>query len=170
MSKVLQERGFGSLPSSTETNPRGHVNSISTTKADSNEIRHIGSQARKVKILETYNHTLPQKENDPRSFTLPYFIHSVCFDKSFVDRGASVSVMPFSTYTNLGLKDLAHTRLTVELDDRTIKHPRGFSIIEDIDVTSGVVLGMPFYKKFVSCQKIMEKFARRDECERLKEE
>ncbi|GJT74919.1 hypothetical protein Tco_1041644 [Tanacetum coccineum] len=43
MSKVLQERGFGSLPSSTETNPRGHVNSISTTKADSNEIRHIGS-------------------------------------------------------------------------------------------------------------------------------
>ncbi|GJX63948.1 putative reverse transcriptase domain-containing protein [Tanacetum coccineum] len=30
MSKVLQERGFGSLPSSTETNPRDHVKSIST--------------------------------------------------------------------------------------------------------------------------------------------
>ncbi|GJW07681.1 hypothetical protein Tco_1570104 [Tanacetum coccineum] len=25
MSKVLEERGFGSLPSSTETNPRDHV-------------------------------------------------------------------------------------------------------------------------------------------------
>ncbi|GJQ99012.1 hypothetical protein Tco_0521997 [Tanacetum coccineum] len=36
MSKVLQERGFGSLPSSTETNPRNQVKSISTTnKADS---------------------------------------------------------------------------------------------------------------------------------------
>ncbi|GKA40830.1 hypothetical protein Tco_0733423 [Tanacetum coccineum] len=32
---------------------------------------------------------------------------------------------------------------------------------------SGVVLGMPFCKKFVSCQKIMEKFAHRDECERI---
>ncbi|GJX74085.1 hypothetical protein Tco_0312680 [Tanacetum coccineum] len=30
MSKVLQERGYGSLPSSTETNPRDHVKSIST--------------------------------------------------------------------------------------------------------------------------------------------
>ncbi|GJZ98609.1 hypothetical protein Tco_0671062, partial [Tanacetum coccineum] len=31
LSKVLQERGSGSLPSSTETNPRDHVRSISTT-------------------------------------------------------------------------------------------------------------------------------------------
>ncbi|GJT87675.1 hypothetical protein Tco_1069392 [Tanacetum coccineum] len=30
MGKVLQERGSGSLPSSTETNPRDHVKSIST--------------------------------------------------------------------------------------------------------------------------------------------
>ncbi|GKD48976.1 hypothetical protein Tco_1277952 [Tanacetum coccineum] len=43
MSKVLQERGFGSLPSSTETNPRDHVKSILNTKADLNRIRHIGS-------------------------------------------------------------------------------------------------------------------------------
>ncbi|GJY04460.1 hypothetical protein Tco_0370400 [Tanacetum coccineum] len=32
MSKLLQERGFGSLPSSTETNPRDHVKSITNTK------------------------------------------------------------------------------------------------------------------------------------------
>ncbi|GKA52934.1 mitochondrial proton/calcium exchanger protein-like protein isoform X1 [Tanacetum coccineum] len=44
MSKVLQERGFGSLPSSTETNPRDQVQSISTTfEADSHSIRRIGS-------------------------------------------------------------------------------------------------------------------------------
>ncbi|GJS08445.1 hypothetical protein Tco_0365241 [Tanacetum coccineum] len=44
MSKVLQERGFGSLPSSTETNLRDQVKSISTTiEADSYSIRHIGS-------------------------------------------------------------------------------------------------------------------------------
>ncbi|GJU19656.1 hypothetical protein Tco_1152998 [Tanacetum coccineum] len=37
MSKVLQERGFESLPSSTEPNPRDQVKSISTTIADSSE-------------------------------------------------------------------------------------------------------------------------------------
>ncbi|GKE97505.1 hypothetical protein Tco_0020856, partial [Tanacetum coccineum] len=44
MSKVLQERGFGSLPSFTEANPRDQFNSISTTiEADSCPIRRIGS-------------------------------------------------------------------------------------------------------------------------------
>ncbi|GJV65784.1 hypothetical protein Tco_1476612 [Tanacetum coccineum] len=43
MSKVLQERGIGSLPGLTEPNPRDHVKSISTGKADSTRIRHIGS-------------------------------------------------------------------------------------------------------------------------------
>ncbi|GKD57018.1 ribonuclease H-like domain-containing protein [Tanacetum coccineum] len=180
MSKVLQERGFGSLPNSMEMNPRDHVKSISTAKDDSTGIHRIGSgpyakEAREVKILETYDYTLPQKEKDPVSFTLPCFIHNVCFDKALVDLGASVGVMPFSTYTNLGLGDLAHTRLNIELDDRTIKYPRGiaenvlvrigFSIIDDMDITSGVVLGMPFCKKFMSRQKIMEKFAHEDECE-----
>ncbi|GKC44978.1 hypothetical protein Tco_1062700 [Tanacetum coccineum] len=43
-SKVLQERGFGSVPSSTEANPRDQVKSISTTiVADSCPIRRIRS-------------------------------------------------------------------------------------------------------------------------------
>ncbi|GKA43141.1 hypothetical protein Tco_0735865 [Tanacetum coccineum] len=41
MSKVLQERGFGSLPSSTEKNPRDQVKLISTAKADFSEICRI---------------------------------------------------------------------------------------------------------------------------------
>ncbi|GJU60489.1 hypothetical protein Tco_1238255 [Tanacetum coccineum] len=44
MSKVLQERGFGSVPSSIETNPRDHVKLISTTiEADITLIRRIES-------------------------------------------------------------------------------------------------------------------------------
>ncbi|GJT13068.1 hypothetical protein Tco_0860110 [Tanacetum coccineum] len=88
-----------------------------------------------VKILEAYDHTLPQKEKDLGSFTLPCFIHNVCFDKALVDLGASVSVMPFSTYINLGLGILSHTRLTIELADRTIKQPRG--IAENVLVRIG---------------------------------
>nr|GEY14334.1 hypothetical protein [Tanacetum cinerariifolium] len=42
MSKVVQERGFGSLPSYTETNPRDYVKLILTTiEADTNLIHHF---------------------------------------------------------------------------------------------------------------------------------
>ncbi|GJZ88805.1 hypothetical protein Tco_0660587 [Tanacetum coccineum] len=122
MSKVLQERGFGSLPSSTKTNPQDQVKSISTAKADFSEICRIrhepyAREAQDVKILDTYDHSLPQKEKDPGSFTLPCFIHNIYFDKALVDLRASVSIIPFSTYTNLGLGILSHTRLTIELAD-----------------------------------------------------
>ncbi|GJV38075.1 putative reverse transcriptase domain-containing protein [Tanacetum coccineum] len=160
MSKVLQERGFGSLPGFTETNPRDQVKSISTTTADLSEIRHMehgpyvvsGSQhrfmfpktvpfprrlhnyccdglkeAHGANILDAYDDILPQKEKDPRRFTLPFLINNICFDKALVDLGASMSVMPFSTYTNLGLGDLSYTRMTIELADRTIKQPKGIA-------------------------------------------
>ncbi|GJT05522.1 retrotransposon protein [Tanacetum coccineum] len=163
MSKVLQERGFGSLPNSTETNPRDQVKSISTATIRRMETSpyavsvpqhiHIFSEtvpflrrlhdyccddwkeARGAKILEAYDHNLSQKEKDPGSFTLPCFINNICFDKTLVDLGASVSGMPFSTYTNLGLEVLSHTRLTIELADRTIKQPRG--IAENVLVRIG---------------------------------
>ncbi|GKD39334.1 mitochondrial proton/calcium exchanger protein-like protein isoform X1, partial [Tanacetum coccineum] len=125
MSKVLQERGFRILPSSTETNPRDHVKSISTiVEADSSSIRRMGSS--QYAISTGQNHTLI-KEKDPGSFTLPCFINNVCFDIAIADLGASVSVMPLSTYLNLGLGELAHTRLTVELADRTVKYPKGIA-------------------------------------------
>ncbi|GJS21617.1 hypothetical protein Tco_0450249, partial [Tanacetum coccineum] len=92
-------------------------------------------EARGVKILEAYDHNLPQKEKDLESFTLPCFNNNVCFNKALVDLGASVSVMPFSTYTNLGLGVLSHTRLTIELADRTIKQLRG--IVEKVLVRIG---------------------------------
>ncbi|GKE77583.1 hypothetical protein Tco_1543703, partial [Tanacetum coccineum] len=66
--------------------------------------------------------------------------------------------------------DLARTLIDIPIFVGNFSIISGFSIIDDMDVTSGVVLGMPFCKKFVSCQKIMEKFACRDECKRLKEE
>ncbi|GJZ89684.1 putative reverse transcriptase domain-containing protein [Tanacetum coccineum] len=117
ISKVLEERGFGSLPSSTEVNPRDQVKSISTTvEVDSYPIRRMGS-----------SQYIPKKEKDPRSFTLPCFINNVCFDNALVDLGAIVSVMPLSTYLNLGLGELAHTKLTVELADRTVKYPKGIT-------------------------------------------
>ncbi|GJY85003.1 hypothetical protein Tco_0499029 [Tanacetum coccineum] len=106
------------------------------------------------KFMEAYgashiNNAIPRKEKDPRSFTLPCFINDVCFNNALVDLGASVSVMPLSTYLNLGLGELAHTRLTVELADRTVKYPKG--IAENVLVGIGkftfpidfIILDMP---------------------------
>ncbi|GKC72965.1 putative reverse transcriptase domain-containing protein [Tanacetum coccineum] len=52
-----------------------------------------------------------------------------------LDLGASVSVMPLSTYLNLGLGELAHTKLSVELADRTVKYLKG--IAENVLVSIG---------------------------------
>ncbi|GJS35274.1 ribonuclease H-like domain-containing protein [Tanacetum coccineum] len=71
--------------------------------------------------------TIPRKEKDLGNFTLPCFINNVFFDNALVDLGSSVSVMPLSTYLNLGLGELAHTKLTVELADRTVKYPKGIA-------------------------------------------
>nr|GFA68562.1 hypothetical protein [Tanacetum cinerariifolium] len=40
---------------------------------------------------------------------------------------SSVSVMPLSTYLNLGLGELAHTKLIAELADKTVKYPKGIA-------------------------------------------
>nr|GFC68774.1 hypothetical protein [Tanacetum cinerariifolium] len=168
MSKVLQESGFGCLPSSTKTNLKEQVKSISTAIADLLDIRHMETrpyavsipqhrytffktvpfprrlynyccndliEAHEVKILDAIDHNLSQKEKDSGSFTLPCFINNLCFDKALVDLGASVSVMAFSTYTNLGQGSLSYTSLTIELADRTIKQPRG--IAENVLVRIG---------------------------------
>ncbi|GJX02193.1 hypothetical protein Tco_0186106 [Tanacetum coccineum] len=67
---------------------------------------------------------LPPKEKDPGSFTLPCRIHNMCFDKALADLGASVSIMPYSTFTNLGLDFIV------------------LDILEDIKIP--LILGRPF--------------------------
>nr|GEV25747.1 hypothetical protein [Tanacetum cinerariifolium] len=127
MSKLLQEKGFGSLPSSTETNPRDQVKSISTAAADLSKILSIehnpyvvsGPQHRFifpeiVPFLRQLHHYCCDNLKEARGVTL-------------VDLRASVSVMPFSTYTKLSIEDLSHTRMTIELADRTIKQPKGIA-------------------------------------------
>ncbi|GJZ59836.1 DNA-directed DNA polymerase [Tanacetum coccineum] len=169
ISKILQERGFRSLPSSTETNLRDHVKSISTiVEADASLICHKnGSYGPQFSEAYSYgaSHTdksIPQKKKDPGSFTLPCYINNFCFDSTLADLGASISIKSLSTYLNLGLGKLAHTKLTIELADRTVKYPKGIAktvlvcigkfvfpidfIILDMpeDIKVPLILGRPF--------------------------
>ncbi|GJY04442.1 hypothetical protein Tco_0370382 [Tanacetum coccineum] len=115
MSKVLQERGFGSLPSSTETNPIDHVKAISTiVEVDASSIYKKGSYG-------------------------PQFLEAYSYGALHI--GASVSVMPPLTYLNLGLGELAHTKLTVKLADKTVKYPKGIALASrSLD---------PFFKDYI---------------------
>ena len=51
-------------------------------------------------------------------------------EKAFLDWSASVNLLPYSFYKLLGLGELKPTNITLSLDDRSIKIPRG--IVEDI--------------------------------------
>ncbi|GKE63902.1 hypothetical protein Tco_1514269, partial [Tanacetum coccineum] len=95
------------------------------------------------------NNIVPRKEKDPGSFTLHCYINNVYFDNAFADIGASVSVMPLSTYLNLGLDELAHTKLIVELADKTVKYPKGIAenilvgIAKFVFLVYFIILDMP---------------------------
>nr|GEV94819.1 hypothetical protein [Tanacetum cinerariifolium] len=95
----------------------------------------IRNQGASIKTLEIQIGQM-SKEKDPGSFTLPCYINNVCFDNVVSDLGASVSGMPLSTYLNLGLGKLAHSKLTVELPDRTVKYPIG--------IAENMLVGRPF--------------------------
>ncbi|GJV05914.1 hypothetical protein Tco_1343570 [Tanacetum coccineum] len=129
MSKVLQERGFGSLPSSTETNPRDQVKSISTTiEADVSPICRIRSSQYAVSTGQ-YN--------------------TLMYDEAYSEASHINNSIPRKEKDPGRLGELAHTKLTFELADMTMKYPKG--IAENVLVRIGkftfpvdfIILNMP---------------------------
>jgi hypothetical protein len=51
-------------------------------------------------------------------------------ERALLDLGASVNLLPYSVYVQLGLGELKPTSVTLQLADRSVKVPRG--IIEDV--------------------------------------
>ena len=51
-------------------------------------------------------------------------------EKALLDLGASVNLLPYSIYKQLGLGKLKPTSITLSLADRSMKIPRG--MIEDV--------------------------------------
>ena len=78
-------------------------------------------------IIQSKN---PVKYKDPGSPTISVNIGGTCIDKSLLDLGASVNLMPYSVYKQLGLGELKPTNITLSLVDRSVKIPKG--IVEDV--------------------------------------
>ena len=70
------------------------------------------------------------KYKDPGSPTISMNIRETCVDKALMDLGASVNLLPYSVYKQLGLGELKPTTITLSLADRSVKIPKG--IVEDV--------------------------------------
>ena len=78
-------------------------------------------------IIQSRN---PVKYKDPGSPTISVNIGGNCIDKSLLDLGANVNLLPYSVYKQLGLGELKPTNITLSLADRSVKIPKG--IVEDV--------------------------------------
>nr|GEX34762.1 reverse transcriptase domain-containing protein [Tanacetum cinerariifolium] len=66
---------------------------------------------------------LPEKLGDPGKFLIPF------------DLGASINLIPLSIWKKLSLPELTPTRMTLELENRSITRPKG--VAEDVFVKVG---------------------------------
>ncbi|XP_017221328.1 uncharacterized protein LOC108198059 [Daucus carota subsp. sativus] len=135
-------------------------------------MKQVLSNRKKLEAVETISlneecsaviqREIPPKLKDPGSFSLPCTIGQVGVKRALCDLGASVSLMPHSIYKRLGLGELKKTSISLQLADRTIKHPLG--VLEDVlvnvdkfvipcdfvilemneDVDIPIILGRPF--------------------------
>ena len=70
------------------------------------------------------------KYKDPGTPTISVNIGGTCIDKELLDLGASVNLLSYSVYSQLGLGELKPTNITLSLADRSVKIPKG--IVEDV--------------------------------------
>ena len=72
----------------------------------------------------------PVKYKDPGCPTISINIGGICIEKTLLDLGASVNMLPYSMYRQIGLGELKPTSITLSLDDRSIKMSKG--TVEDV--------------------------------------
>ena len=70
------------------------------------------------------------KYKDPGCPTISVNIGGISVEKALLDLGASVNLLPYSMYKQLGLGELKPTSITLSLADKSIKIPKG--TIEDV--------------------------------------
>jgi len=81
-------------------------------------------------VSSILQYRLPIKYKDPGCPTISCTIGVSHIEKALLDLGASVNLLPYSVYLQLGLGELKPTSMTLQLADRSVKIPRG--IVEDV--------------------------------------
>ncbi|GKD49549.1 reverse transcriptase domain-containing protein [Tanacetum coccineum] len=105
---------------------------------------------------------LPKKLGDPGKFLIPCDFPELDECLVLADLGASINLMHLSVWKQLSLPELTSTRMTLELADRSVAHPKGvaedvfvkvekfyfsadFVVVDyDVDPRVPLILGRPF--------------------------
>nr|GEX20005.1 reverse transcriptase domain-containing protein [Tanacetum cinerariifolium] len=78
---------------------------------------------------------LLEKLRDPGKFLIPCDFTGMDVCHALADLGASINLMPLSIWKKLSLPELTPTRMTLELADRSITHPKG--VTKDVFIKVG---------------------------------
>ena len=73
---------------------------------------------------------IPQKMQDPGSFTIPCTIGNYEFGKALCDSGESINLMPLSMLKSLSSGELTHTTMSLQMENRSMAQPEGS--LEDV--------------------------------------
>ncbi|RDX97033.1 hypothetical protein CR513_20244, partial [Mucuna pruriens] len=96
----------------------------------SRELGGVVSSLTKNNPTVGISQVLPKKCRDPGIFSVPCTIGDCTFADAMLDLGASINVMPASTYRSLNFGDLEPTGMTIQLANRSIVQPLG--VLEDV--------------------------------------
>ncbi|GKC05447.1 reverse transcriptase domain-containing protein, partial [Tanacetum coccineum] len=78
---------------------------------------------------------LPEKLGDPGKFLIPCDFPELDECLALADLGVGINLMSLSVWKKLSLPELTPTRMTLELADRSVAHPKG--VAEDVFVKVG---------------------------------
>ncbi|XP_010523647.1 PREDICTED: uncharacterized protein LOC104801960 [Tarenaya hassleriana] len=80
---------------------------------------------------------LPAKMANPGSFSIPCQLGNVSIPSALCDTGASVRLLPKTTYDKLNVDELKPTKMIFQLADKSVKAPLG--TLEDVPLKAGNV-------------------------------
>nr|GEU71012.1 DNA-directed DNA polymerase [Tanacetum cinerariifolium] len=134
-----QASTLGTLPSNTILNPKGEMKAITTHSGVAYEGPSIPTKPspKKDKLFELakiqlngncsamFLKKLPEKLGDPGKFLIPCDFSGMDVCHALADLGARINLMPLFIWKNLSIHELTPTRMTLELPDRSITHPKG---------------------------------------------
>ncbi|RVW89734.1 hypothetical protein CK203_047246 [Vitis vinifera] len=105
-------------------------NTCSTFPQALHDKKETNNASKIFEVLRQVKCKSPMKYKDPGCPTILVSIEGTCVEKALLDLGASVNLLPYSIYKQLGLGKLKPTSITLYLADRSMKIPRG--MIEDV--------------------------------------
>ncbi|GJU64573.1 reverse transcriptase domain-containing protein [Tanacetum coccineum] len=117
---------------------------LSTLLRNKEKLEEIDITTVNAKCSAIILNKVHEKLEDPGKFLILCALQELDRTNALADSGASINLLPYSIYNQLGLGALKHTRMTLELANHSVTHPMG--IAEDVVVR---VDGFTFLVDFV---------------------